>query len=698
MEMNGIKKTLLGNVLGAPRAEADTAMLSRAFIETADYHALVETSDFNYVVGRRGTGKSALFSRVTDQLKAEPQNLVLATKPQEFETLNFQKILSENGSGYNDMRAIARVAWKLHLLLWIVEQALSHYRISKASEFAILSDFVSRHSAIMDVKDTTRCTEIIKAAIADGASGREIPGKIATKFQLNLLQTSVQNALSSINRAGKILYDGLDEAWVPDATATAVLGGLSYAIADLRDNQTGIHGTLFIRDNMFRALAHFDGDFSRHIEGHTLRLHWDQESLFQLVGTRLRFILGLPKVESIVKVWNRFVVGGLENREGFERCLHHTLYRPRDILVLLNRAFIHSSRAERDRITEADINSAVVSISKDRLDDLLKEYETVLPGLKSFVGLFVSRPAFNKLKDIVELLEQAVQSGPYDATESSDFALLGSGKQVLYALYGVGFLGFEDKARGGYVFCHDGSRSDIEAFGLDATTVIHPCYWDALGLVSDTSTDEVLIQVNDEYENKPSPDLKDLRVKQLGQILAELPQLPLGKEGSAQFEDWVYRAVRILFAGKLSNFELKPNAGGIQQRDIVATNMADKGFWKRVREDYDTRQVIFEVKNYESLKMEDYRQVSSYTAGDYGRFALIISRTPNEGLAPIERGWAQEFWHNHKKVIVNLPATIVARCVSKLRNAKRFDYTEDILNKRLDTYVRSYLSLKHQRK
>jgi hypothetical protein len=49
-------------ILGDLRAEADGQMLRRAFLETADYRTLIETSDRPIVVGRRGTGKSALAS------------------------------------------------------------------------------------------------------------------------------------------------------------------------------------------------------------------------------------------------------------------------------------------------------------------------------------------------------------------------------------------------------------------------------------------------------------------------------------------------------------------------------------------------------------------------------------------------------------------------------------------------------------
>jgi len=48
------------NILGDIRAEADEKMLETAFLETADYKTLIDTTDRPIVIGRRGTGKSAL--------------------------------------------------------------------------------------------------------------------------------------------------------------------------------------------------------------------------------------------------------------------------------------------------------------------------------------------------------------------------------------------------------------------------------------------------------------------------------------------------------------------------------------------------------------------------------------------------------------------------------------------------------------
>lgn len=445
---------------------------------------------------------------------------------------------------------------------------------------------------------------------------------------------------------------------------------------------------------MFRALAHFDADFSRHIEGHSLRLHWDADSLFQLITNRLRIVLNLQHIESSVKGWNRFTAAGLEDRAGFEKCLHQILYRPGDILVLLNQAHIGGTRQGHDRIIEADIDAAARNISHDRIEDLLKEYDTVLPGLKSFVQVFETKPAFQQTEQTIEMLDMLIQNSSYDKTENSDFALFGSGEQILQALYGVGFIGLENKSRGGYIFYHDGSRSNLD-LSSDRQIVVHPCYWKALDLQTTVPANDFVAQVNDEYDLRSCADIKDLRIRQLGQIIAELPRLPHGKEGSSQFEDWVFRAVKILFSGRLKNPELKPNPEAVMQRDIVATNMAPSGFWRMVYEDFGTRQVIFEVKNYESIRLEDYRQLLSYTGGPYGRFAIIVSRTNSEGVDETERAWIREVWLSQQRLVFTIPCSILSRSLSKLRTVARYDYVEDALTKRLDTYIRRYLNIKY---
>lgn len=406
----------------------------------------------------------------------------------------------------------------------------------------------------------------------------------------------------------------------------------------------------------------------------------------------------MEDVESDIKVWNRFAARELSNRDGFQACLKNTLYRPRDILVLLNSAYQVAVREGRENIIGKDIDVSARTISQDRLNDLLKEYETVLPGLKDFILPFYGRRASNSYSSVISILDDACSNTDYSKPESVDFALFNSGKEIFSALYSIGFIGVMDNTTGRYIFCHDGSAAGTRSIPHEQLTIIHPCYWKALEVTDELSGNEIIVQINDEYEVQDKNALGDIRLKRLGSTIGELPNIPLGHEGSEEFPSWVLKSIRILFTGKLSNIQMKPSEGGIQQRDIVATNLGSSFFWKRILTDFQSRQITFEVKNYEELKPDDFRQVLSYSTGEYGRFIIIVSRNPNENPSSVEKGWIKSLWFEHQRRVMILPAPVIARCLSKMRSQRKFDYTDDYLSKTMDTYVRSYLNLKHESK
>jgi hypothetical protein len=94
----------LGNLLGAAQAEADQLMLRRAFIETPDYQALFHTTDYNYVGGRRGTGKSAIYQRLKEDFASDSGVILIAEEPQDYDMLEFQALLSKLADDYRELR------------------------------------------------------------------------------------------------------------------------------------------------------------------------------------------------------------------------------------------------------------------------------------------------------------------------------------------------------------------------------------------------------------------------------------------------------------------------------------------------------------------------------------------------------------------------------------------------------------------
>lgn len=687
-----------GNLLGAARAEVDSRMLTRAFIETVAYHALTHSQDYNFVVGRRGTGKSALFQKLKEHYGGSDDSILVADTPPEHYSIEIQRLLAGAGNDYRALRPITRLIWRAHILLEALYQILRsrHFKVTKSLDYAPLVRLQEEYKRFLDIGGTARCVTLLREGMSGSSHAVEVPAKLAGIVQVDKLEHAIKKALNEVRIPMVVAYDGLDEGWVPDAISTAVLGGLALAAADLTDHQVGIYPVLFVRDNMFRSLAQLDNDFTRHIEGHTLRLHWDETSLLRMVAERLRIVLEVRDVESDIRVWNRFAQRGLRDREGFIQCLHHTLYRPRDILVLLNDAYLEAARQGREAIVDTDVESTAIGISQHRLDDLLKEYEIVLPGLKLFVSCFRARPTQDRFGNIVSLLEDAASRVDFSDVAARDFALFNSGSEIFSALYSVGFIGIRDPATAAFAFCHDGSATTLASVEPDRLVTVHPCYWKALDLSGELPPEDVVVQINDEYDPTTPDAINDFRTSLLGEIQGALPRLPLGRDGSKQFEEWVLRTVRVLFAGALKNPQLNPNAGGIQQRDVVATNMATEGFWKRILEDYKSRQVIFEVKNYEEIQPDDFRQALSYSSGEYGQFVVIVSRASSELVTEVEKGWIRSLYFEHHRFILILPAVVLARCVSKLRSAKKYNYTENQLMKRMDNFVRSYLQLAHE--
>ena len=691
-----MSKKHIGNLFGSARAEADGDLLDQAFVETEDFHALTATRDFNSCIGRRGTGKTALYLKSSLYFKKTPKLFLHSWRPAEHDILDFLAQLKERSEGYRATRAIARVTWKATILLQVLSDLLGHWKVGRFESREELAKYRHQYASVVEPEDVSRCATVLKEYAPKVKRVEEVPGAVAKGLDLKRLQRLVSTGLGEVGYSAVFLLDGLDEGWQPTPEATAIVGGLALAIADFRDSQVRIHSTIFVRDNIFRALASLDPDYSRHIEGQSLRLHWDEGSLLHLVANRLRIRFGMQEVESDIKVWNKFAKRGLSHREGFRACLRYTLYRPRDALVLLNKTYLIASREGRAEIVSSDLESASTQISKDRLDDLLKEYAAVFPGLGLIIRVFQGKEPMSTVREMIGTLEDALQLERYEIPEAADFAVLDSGRSLFEALYSVGFLGVEEAPGGGLRFCHDGSRSDRSALRLEQKSAIHPCYWKALEIGGAEVPQDVLLEVHDDYQTSFSPEAADIRTRMLGQLVADFPRMTMGQEGARNFEDWVFRAVKILFSGSLHNPQLQPSRDSVSQRDIVATYMAVGGFWRRVRDDFDARQVVFEVKNFAELRPDDYRQAQSYAGKQYGRFVIIVSRSEEEGLSENERSSIQECWTQKETLLFLIPGRVLSRCISKMRKASRMDYAENLLNKRLDTFQRSYLSIRHQ--
>lgn len=92
-------------------------MLDTAFYETADYKSLLESTDRCVIVGRRGTGKSALVYRLSNRWKSESNTFVINVAPEEDQIIGLRNLISLFGDNYLHIRAGSKLAWRYALYM-----------------------------------------------------------------------------------------------------------------------------------------------------------------------------------------------------------------------------------------------------------------------------------------------------------------------------------------------------------------------------------------------------------------------------------------------------------------------------------------------------------------------------------------------------------------------------------------------------
>lgn len=375
--------------LGDARAEKDYAQFKEAFYESPDYRTLIESEIKAIVVGRRGVGKSALFLRLTDYYNGSGKTEVINFAPEEYEIQAFRPVARLFDDKFNLVRSATRIAFRYALLLELGAALSTRYKFSQAEGSATILAHLKTWKAQSGL--LAKLKKQIEQTARSTLDAESRIGALAEEFKLSELEAAISNVMAEMKHKAVFLVDRLDEGYEPDSTGVAIVDGFLHAAIDLQDKLAGARCIVFLRDNIYRAVEHYDQDFSRNLEQSVLRLHWEERSLLNFVANRIR-MAGGASAEKSIRVWDSVTRGSLQGENGFHQCLKLTLFRPRDLLLLLNDAFRIASSDHRHAIDQDDINSSARSISEHRLRDLEKEYSSHIPGLGALVKAFSNCP------------------------------------------------------------------------------------------------------------------------------------------------------------------------------------------------------------------------------------------------------------------------------------------------------------------
>ena len=673
--------------LGDVRAEEDAHMLKRAFVETADYRTLIERKERCIVVGRRGTGKSALALKLAERQRDEDGAILITIAGDEEENIGIEEKVQKFGNNYRRQKAVAKLVWLYAIWMEILQHVRDRgtdgqegrkMRRDRVNKWVLGGRSIGR-----------RVGEILRDATQVGMSPEV--GELDRNLDVRGIGEVLQRTLEKEGKTVYILVDRLDEGWEDSDTGIATVNGLVQGIIETRTRLNRVHPIVFIRDNMFRGIQEKDPDFCRNIEGQILRLYWSNQKLWEVIAGRLRIATGTTQ-EATEKVWNECVEEELMGPDGFKQCLKRTLYRPRDILGLMQAALERSENTGKTRIGMQEVERAAKEISGNRLRDMFKEYSALLPLLPTYTELWRNGHVQRSAQSLRQVIQTRLDTPTATSLERQEWSVLKMNTfAALKQQFSVGLIGVQDRRTGAYGFCQDG-RPRMEEIRDDDQVMLHPAYWQELNANGTQLDSEESQDIYDEYEIERQSDAPALRQRMLRERRNVLTQIAAGASGASQLEEWCAEVIGICFAKSLVNVERQPVSTGTDRPDIVARNLGVSTFWRRVLDDYQTRQVVFEVKNKDGFDGTDIRQLAAYLTDGAGRIGFLVTRSGSEDLQRgSELDQVRDTWTRSDKLILKIPCTLLSKLLGRLEQISRHDKVDNFLNSLLDRYERCYI-------
>ncbi|MBL1265796.1 P-loop ATPase, Sll1717 family [Candidatus Methylomicrobium oryzae] len=441
--------------LGATSAENEMRDLANYYLETEQYLQSLR-GEAHLVVGRKGSGKSAIFLQIRDREREidRSKNIIVDLKPDGFKLVKFkEQILSflQEGTYQHTITAF----WEYVLLLEICYKILEkdrqrHIRdhtlfegyrelneLYNVEGYDVEGDFAERMSGLMEKVYTEYQS---KYGTKDGVrlSSAQVT-ELLHKHDVRKLQSVLIRYMENKGILW-LLFDNIDKGWPTTGLQhndlliiRALIDATRKIEREFGKKSLTIHTIVFLRNDVYELLVKETSDRGKEA---AVVLDWtDPDLLRELV--RLRIVAnGLEENTDFRSAWLRMFTSHYKGEETSQYLIDRCLMRPRFLLSLINQCRSFAVNLNHDRIEESDIKKGLTAYSSDLVRDIGYELVDVSgvsdDTLYAFIG---SKPIVTR-EDIEQLLKD------YEVRDE----LI---KPVFDLLLWYGFLGieFEDCTR-----------------------------------------------------------------------------------------------------------------------------------------------------------------------------------------------------------------------------------------------------------
>ena len=370
--------------LGQDEAETDSNLKSY-FLKTEIYDR-AKSGAKTIIIGRKGSGKSAIFKILEDEL--QNNKTIVSITPSQYA---FHAFKEYNEAGVTPEFSHQN-AWELSVVIMCLAQILEDKRVKPNQQIKnIIQSLGYGNTSIGD----DRFWSIVKWA-------RDLLGRVKSdtlSFDTTTKSPSITtlSEIDSLKRkirenwpAGcdcRVLVDRLDDNWDASSEAKSNLIGLMRASRRLNEYFAGkMVVTVFIRSDIYSGLIFHDQDKMRQFEE---TIVWNSEKLKEVIVERARISANLTGTTS--EIWSR-IFSNLPYRSkatAEKYIVDRTFKRPRDMISLCRMALERAVEAGHEQVMPEDVRLAEEhSYSESKYRDLLIENELQFPYVRNVIDSF----------------------------------------------------------------------------------------------------------------------------------------------------------------------------------------------------------------------------------------------------------------------------------------------------------------------
>jgi hypothetical protein len=427
--------------IGDPTAENEMPTLGEYFLATDQYNRAVR-GEVNLVVGRKGTGKTALWIQIRDRTRADKRNIVVDLKPEGYQLLKLKEdMLAHLTQGAS--QHLLTAFWEYLILLEVAYKLLekdkqSHKynhelrdlyieleRAYRVENFSAEGDFSER---LLSLSQRIAQDYTSKFGRSDGTKlTTEDVTRLVYAHDLRNLRSSIASYLSH-KQSVWILFDNLDKGWstqgvdVVDATVLRCLIDAGRKLErDMRKTGFPFHCIVFIRNDVYEYVMRQSSDYGKEMRA---TLDWtDPDMLRELL--RLRLVSALDRKQdeiTLEQLWPTLCVSHYHGEETSAYIIERSLMRPRNVLKIFSHARGFASNLNHTKITESDLEKGVRAYSQDLLIELDHELTDVFPAARDLLYHFIDARSELTASALTQLIREAgVESG--DIERVTEFLL-----------------------------------------------------------------------------------------------------------------------------------------------------------------------------------------------------------------------------------------------------------------------------------